>query len=268
MKKLLLLLFVVLLGYQQAYSQDSKKLEIFRAMVFPQYSSYFNKVELTDNGQLNLNAENKYIVLLPEGKKAIMINITKASIDSMVLVSYGSKRELWGWSNEAKNIVLLDEWDLNSIQSVKLPEITPNKTNLHPWFFYVGGQLGGDSQQNINLMISSRIGFFLLLHRWDFAATMAAGLTGHKDADGTGWYNLGLMSRVHFPIKKYGISPNLGGELTLASYGGTSSKPQASLVLGISWFVGFGSLDVGIKIGKNTTGIGGYTIYPGIRSNK
>jgi hypothetical protein len=76
------------------------------------------------------------------------------------------------------------------------------------------------------------------------------------------------MTRVHFPIKKYGISPNIGGELTLASFGETSPAFTPSLVLGLSWFVGFGRLDIGIKIGDITSGIGGYSMYPGLKTVK
>ena len=81
------------------------------------------------------------------------------------------------------------------------------------------------------------------------------------------WSNFGLMSRVHFPIKKLGISPNIGGEMTFAPYG-TSKAISGALVVGISWFVGFGSLDIGFKMGNEIISMGGVTVSPKMRNNK
>lgn len=73
------------------------------------------------------------------------------------------------------------------------------------------------------------------------------------------------MSRVHFPIKKLGIVPNIGGELSFSKYGDADGTNAAYLVGGFSWFVGVGSLDIGVMIGEFTTGMFGFTIYPGSR---
>jgi len=267
MKQVYIILFALLLGPQQTNAQASKKLESFKEKVLPGYSMYFNQAELTENGQLNLSAVDKYILLSADGKKAIMVNISKTWRDSLVLVHYGSKRELWGWSTETGNARMLDEWDLNAPQLAKTQLEKPQIPVSHPWFIYVGGQFGGDNQKNINLSLNTRVGFFLLRNRWDFATTLSAGLTGNVDATSTGWANVGLMSRVYFPIKKLGISPNIGGEISMASFGSTQSTNK-SLLLGISWFVGFGSLDIGIRIGNEVSTVGGLTIAPRIRNNK
>lgn len=266
MKQLLTILFAILLGSLQTNAQDSKKVESFKVNVLPQYATYFNLAELTENGQLKLFAIDKYISLPVDGKKAVMLNITSAWRDSLVLVHYGAKRELWGW-NSVTGTRLLDEWDMTALPAAYTPVKTPNMV-MHPWFFYLGGQLLFDSQKNINISANSRVGFFLLLNRWDLAATLSAGLSGNADASGTGWSNIGVMSRVHFPIKKFGISPNIGGELSLVSFGNTSPAFTPSLVLGVSWFVGFGRLDIGVKIGDITSGTGGYSMYPAMRKSK
>jgi hypothetical protein len=267
MKQLLTILFAILLGSQWTYAQDSKKAESFRANVLPLYATYFNQAELTENGQLKLSAIEKYISLPADGKKAVMLNITAAWRDSLVLVHYGSKRELWGW-NIVTGTRLLDEWDMAMLPAAYIPMAKTPNVVMHPWFFYLGGQLLFDSQKNINISANSRVGFFLLLNRWDLAATLSTGLSGNADATGTGWSNIGVMSRVHFPIKKFGISPNIGGELSLVSFGNTSPAFTPSLVLGVSWFVGFGRLDIGVKIGDITSGTGGYSMYPAMRKSK
>jgi len=267
MKKLLILLFTILLGTQQTFAQSSIKLESFRDKVLPQYNTYFNQAQLSENGQLNLTAVDKYILLPADSKKGIMLNITNAWRDSLVIVHYGSKSELWGW-NMRTGARLLDEWDMALPPAALIPAAKAPEMILHPWFLYLGGQIMFDSQKNVNIAFNTRLGFFLLLNRWDLATSVSAGLSGNADAAGTPYSNIGVMTRVHFPIKKYGISPNIGGELTLASFGDTSPAFTPSLVLGLSWFVGFGRLDIGIKIGDITSGTGGYSMYPGLKSLK
>ena len=258
----------MLLGTQQIHAQAPKKLDSFVNNVLPQYSLYFNQAELTDNGQLNLSAVEKYTFLPVEQKKAIMGQITSAWRDSLVLVHYGSKSELWGWNAATGNTRMLDEWDRAASQAIKLPAVNVQKTSKHPLFYYFGAQIMGDSQKNINLSFNGRLGFFLLMNRWDLATTVSTGRSGNADATSSGWSNVGVMTRLHFPIKKSGIIPNIGGELTIASFGKTSPALTPSLVLGVSWFVGIGRLDIGVKIGDVTSGIGGYTMYPGARKNK
>lgn len=267
MKQVYIILFALLLGLQQTNAQATKKLESFKEEVLPEYSIYFNQAELTDNGQLNLSAADKYIVLSSDAKKAIMVIITKSWGESLVLVHYGSKSELWGWNAQTGNTNMLDEWDLNVQRLMNTLAAKANMPVYHPWFVYIGGQFGGDNQKNINLSLNTRVGFYLLMNRWDFATTISAGLSGNVDDTGTGWANLGLMSRVHFPIRKLGLSPNIGGEFSLASFGGAQSNSK-SLLIGISWFVGFGSLDIGFKFGNEISTLGGLTIAPGVKKNK
>jgi len=258
MKQLLIILIALLLGFQQTFAQVSEKLESFKEKVLPEYITYFNIAELTENGQLNLSAVEKYISQSVDGKKAIMDKITTAWQESLVLVHFVTKRELWGWNATTESAKLLDEWDFSAPQLVYMPKTFPIP---HPWFFYVGGQFGGDNQKNINLTFNTRLGFFLLLNRWDFATTFSKGVSGNANSTSTGWSNFGLMSRVHFPIRKYKISPNIGAQMTLAS-SDASSDFTGALVLGISWYVGFGSVDVGFRIGNEFSSMGGYTVMP------
>lgn len=268
MKQLFTILFAIILGSQHSYAQASNKLDSFRDKVLPQYNTYFNQAEVAENGQLNLSALDNYVLLPAASKKAVMLTITTAWQDSLVIVRYGSKRELWGWNARTAETKLLDEWDMAIPLAIKMPDANIQKTVNHPWFLYLGGQIIGDNQKNINISFNSRLGFFLLLNRWDFATTLSAGMSGNVDAEGTPWTNIGVMSRVHFPLKKYGFSPNIGAEITVASFGETEATFVPSLVVGFSWFVGIGRIDIGVKIGDVTSGMGGYTMYPGMKHSK
>ena len=268
MKKLFILLFALLLGSQHTIGQGSGKLESFRETVLTGYNVYFTRADLTGAGKLSLAATDSYNALSADAKRTIMVSVTKAWNDSLVLVHYGSKREIWGRSSESGDIELLDVLDLNSAP-MAIPVI--RNAQLHPWFFYVGGQFGGDNQNNINLALNLRVGFYLLINRLDMATTFSAGVTGNTAATGagssSGWVNTGLMGRVHFPIKKLGLSPNVGGQLTVNLYGNTPATINAALLLGVSWYLGVGNLDIGISIGNIVSGSGGYTFSPQIKRN-
>lgn len=265
MKKLLLLLSVILLGLQLAYSQAPDKLALLKEKVLPRYNSYFNQAELADKGQLTLLATSTYFTLNEVSKKAVISDIANSWKDSLVIVRYETKREFWGWNSRTSETKLLDEFDMTIALPAAMPVSDAQKSRMHPWFFYGGGQFSGDSQKNISLSLNARIGFFLLLNRWDFASTFSTGVSGNIDAEGTPFANIGAMSRVHFPIKKTGFSPNIGIDMTLASFGDTESTFTPSLVVGFSWFVGIGRIDIGVKIGNVTSGMGGYTMYPGTK---
>lgn len=259
MKNLTVLLCFILLACSPSYAQNVKKLESIN-VILKELTPYFSKAELTESGQLNLTATEKYMLQNLDEKKLIVEKITSKWQEQRILIHQDSKWELWGWETKTKNTLHLDAWDLNR---PKLAHIPVTYARPHPWFIYVGGQLGYDSEGNINLALNTRLGFFLLLNRWDLATTLSTGVTGNpKYGPAENWQNLGLMSRVHFPIKKYHISPNIGAEISYTASAEAEAIVSKSIVLGFTWFTGIGSLDIGIKIGNTTTGIGGYTLSP------
>jgi hypothetical protein len=257
------------MAVSQLYAQHpSEKIVSFREVVLPKYNVYFANAELTEKGQLSLSAVEKYSLLSPTWKKAVMDNLIKTWQESLVMVQYESKRELWGWDSETGKALLLDVWDINATATTKAPMTTITKTALHPWFVYFGGQGQLDKNHETNLAINTRIGFFLLRNRWDFAWTFSGGLFGNIDGEAlTNQFSTGLMSKVYFPIKKLNISPNAGIDVASTSYSssetvGTTYNRSLSLLAGISWYVGHGSMDVGFRIGKEFTATVGYTLIP------
>ncbi len=223
--------------------------------------TYFSSSELRENGSLYLTATEKYNTLSSSEKKVILAKITKAKGKALVMVKNESKRELWNYNYEIENAQLLDEWDLNATQLVTQ---TP-KTIYRPWFAYIGGQIGG-TKNNAGATINLRIGFFLLKNRWDLAASISGGATENLNIENepTVWSNFGLLSRVHFPIKKLHMSPNIGAEISVNTFGSSQTKVTPSAVVGVSWFIGCGSLDIGVRLGDVVTGMGGYSVTPHI----
>jgi len=265
MKKILIILSVLLISSQLADAQNSGELNSFKANVLPKYSTYFNEASMNGSGQLELSALGKYIALPEDGKNTIMTDICNSWQSSFIIVSYGSKRELWGKSPENGSTRQMDAWDLNASRLSQLPMTT---SSIHPWFFYFGGQLGYDTQKNVSMSLSTRLGFFLLMNRWDMAATFSTGLAGNIEGDPSYWSNVGLMSRVHFPIRKIGISPNIGGEITYTPFGGGAGTFSGAALAGIGWYVGIGSLDIGVSIGNQVVGMIGFTYVPKSKGKK
>jgi len=260
MKQIVIIVLSLLFGYQQIVAQDSTKLKSFREQLLPQYNVYFSGADLTEKELLDLSAVDKYIGLSANDKKAIMINITAAWRQPIVLVRYRSKTELWGWNGETGNTELLYEWDQNPSSLAKIPNLSPSL----PWFLYVGDQLGiGNS--TINLSINTRVGCFMLDNKWDGAATFSFGFMSSTNNDAgskpINSLSFGIMGRRHFLIQNSKFNPNVGGQLMYTSTGGSSSA-SFSGVVGISWFVGIGSVDFDLTIGNNVIGMVGFTIAP------
>lgn len=267
MKKLFILLLLVVPSFMMSKAQPaSGKLETFRTQVLPAYSTYFGSADLTEGGHLHLTALDSYIQLSPSARKSVMDNLLKSWQEPLVMVSYGSVNELWGRDTDGVRSLLLDSWDSNP----RVPESKPatTKTPAHPWFCYAGYHFQYDSEKNINLALNTRIGFFLLLNRWDLAVTFTGSAFGNVDADPAVKASLGLMSRVYFPIPELKISPNIGGNLAWESIivnDEITKKATPSLLTGISWFVGPGSFDIGVTINKEPTVMVGYTFVPAFR---
>ena len=126
-----------------------------------------------------------------------------------------------------------------------------------------------DSFKNINGALSARIGFFLLRNKWDMAASVTEQLSGNiEDESSSMATSVGLASKFYYPIKKYNLSPSLGAELavTIPSEGEVAFTPY--MLAGVSWYVGPGSLDVGLRIGSSSMLMFGYTLIPKFKSGK
>jgi hypothetical protein len=272
MKRLYLLFAVVLICLQQVFAQNpADRISIFRTEVLPQYSTFFKSAELNASGQLLLYAEATYQTLSTNEKKLLMDKLVKSWQESLVVVSYGAKNELWSWNGDTSKAIQLDTWDINAASRIKPAEPVLSETASHPWFVYLGGLGQYNSSKYLNVAFNSRIGFYLLRNRLDFAWTMSFGGSGYDTASFNTNLSYGIMSKLYFPIKKTKISPNVGVSLenTVIYADETSSNTvSASALAGISWFVGRGSLDLEFKISKDFTTLIGYTFYPSAKKKR
>ena len=270
MKKLYTVIIVLLIGSQMIFGQDKNaKLDSFRSDVLTKYQAYFTAATLDKSGQLRLTAGESYSKLASSDKKDIMNIILRSWQESLVILQFESNRELWGWNGEANEGQLIEVWNLNPQPRSAEPQAMQSDIAKHPWFFYIGGASQMDSFQNINGALSARLGFFLLLNKLDLAASVTEQLSGNiEDESSSLSTSVGLASKFYFPIQKHNISPNLGAELavTIPSEGEIAFTPY--FLAGVSWYVGPGSLDAGLRIGSSSMLMFGYTLIPKFKSGK
>jgi len=201
-----------------------------------------------------------------------MDKITRSWQQSLILIQYGTRRELWGFNNSSGKALKIDVWDLEKRPVTSGPVSAPSGVSQHPWFVYFGLQEQFDSNKNLNIGFSSRVGFFLLRDRWDLALSGSGFMSGNIEADNPTYQtSIGLMSKVYFPIVKYRISPNIGAEFSWNNYTISDTKNSSLspfLITGINWYVGNGSFDLGIRTGKQYIIMVGYTFMPKLKSAK
>jgi len=263
------------------WAQTDNKGNFQKEDFLSQFGIYFENAEMTETGTIRLQAKESFASLSAEKKNTVMELVLSKGY-TLASVSYNYKRELWQKDVTSGTVTLIDNWDLNTLYTPKTTLKTLRKTDVHPWFLYFGLNSNFTSDgYNGGIYLSSRLGFFLLKNRWDLALSYSLGVTATGDENNsstTATSDLGIMSKVYFPIKKYNISPYVGlgisylwslpdGTIYNETTEDYESLPATTtwnipVYLGVSWFVGPGSLDFGLQISNNTIFMVGYTFSP------
>lgn len=261
---------VLLIATQVILGQDQNtRLDAFRSDVMTKYQSYFSSAGLDENGQLRLTASESYRRLSSADRKDIMNIMLRSWQESLVVVHLGSGRELWSWSREIRGAQLIDTWDLNPEPVASVPEMAQSDIARHPWFFYIGSAQQMDSFKNLNGALNVRVGFFLLLDKLDLAVSLTEQLSGNlEDESASLLTSVGLSSKYYFPVKKLNMSPNVGAELAVTIPAGGKMSFTPAMLAGVSWFVGPGCFDAGLRVGSSYMMMFGYTLIPRLKSGK
>lgn len=270
MNKIKIAVIVLLLGSQVIFSQDQKSgLDSFRSQVLTRYKEYFTSAGLDDKGQLRLTASVSYSQLALSGKTEVMNDILKSWQQSLVIVQTGSRRELWGWNSENSSARLIDNWDLNPEPASVQEDQEQSEIGKHPWFFYIGGAQQMDSNKNISGALNIRTGFFLLQNKMDLAVSLTEALSGNiEDESASLMTSLGIGGKYYLPLKKNDLRPNIGAEVGVSFQKGGSVSFTPSVLAGVSWFVGPGCLDAGLRLGSSSMMMFGYTLIPKLKAGK
>jgi len=104
------------------------------------------------------------------------------------------------------------------------------------------------------------------MDKWDIAATFSEQISGNFESEDVSLQtSIGVMTKVYYPITKYNFSPFAGAEAAVSFVKGAKATFTPSFLVGMSWFVGSGSLDVGVRAGSSTSLMVGFTVIPKYR---
>ncbi|MDR1348794.1 MAG: hypothetical protein LBJ63_10320 [Prevotellaceae bacterium] len=258
MKKFYIIILALAVGHYCTAQQSGQN-----ELVIP-FNNYFESDSTTETS-VNLNAKQGYIDASMQTKQFIIDNVLSSRNRKVAFISYGDIREIWG-KDAYGNTVLLDSINMNSSNFGKIRE-NSQKLIKHPWFFYFGGQGMYTPETSGNIAFNARVGFFLLLNKWDLALSLSLSHTTNHGGDDMGYIPIGLTSKYYFPmtVKKQRISPYLGGGIEyVADITNGEKQINFPILAGVSWALGPGSLDVGVQYGKTSkfTATAGYTFFP------
>jgi hypothetical protein len=265
--KYLYLIILMLVCFQYGFAQESN-VDTYISNFLSENEQYFASAQLKEDGTLELQTKEAYSTMEQNKKNAILEIALKKWDGEMIFIHYEYIREIWKKDVTTGQISLIGQWDLNNAEIHKYLPKTLQTTKFHPFFFYVGGQTNFNSD-NFTLLLSARIGSFLYKDRWDLALSGSLSVSDN-DVNSMTNAELGLLSKVYFPIRKYNISPYVGAGISRVF---TSSSMEFGteyadfddsywnkmVLIGISWYVGSGSLDFGAQIGDNFNLTLGYT---------
>lgn len=201
------------------------------------------------DGKLNLITNADYSKLNSEQKRDVLSKVAKefAGYD-MNIYPGGQQRELWISSPEG--VKMLSQWNNDSLQIEDYMPLELQKSGNTKVFYYVGGTFnGGDNYTNGSLNL--RGGSYLYKNILDASITLNLGYNNFGDeSDFAG--DIGIDSRAYFPfnIKGVNLAPYAGAGISWAF--APESYSELRLLAGACWFVGPGSLDIGMQYGTES----------------
>jgi hypothetical protein len=251
MKKFCLVICLIVVT-QLCFAQNNNNTPYIDSLRM-KYNGYFDNIKVQDEKALVCFTKTNFDSSEISMKEKIVKEVLTISGFNMALLIYQNKQELW--VRQADKVLLLDSWYLQNLDPVKRTSKELEKTNKHPWFIYFGlnGMFG---KELVNFYSNSRGGLFLYKNRWDAALFLSLGMSGKSFM-----FDIGANSRVYFPIKKIKMSPYIGVGVSFNMMGEVKSW-DVPIYVGTSWYIGPGSIDIGIQAWRNFAVTIGYTFSP------
>jgi hypothetical protein len=246
-------LHIIILALGCSYCGYAQNNNTFRSDFLSETKPYFSDVTITENGELEVQVDSVYMTKEIAEKGLILEFALKKWDGEMIFIHSGYIREVWRRDINTGAVSQVGVWNMNDPELFKHQRRIMQTTNKHPCFLYGGAQSSFNSE-NFNLLFNARVGFFLLLNTWDLALSESFSFTTTEE---TVDFNieLGLLSKVYFPIKKAKLSPYVGTGVSLVITDGVDETDdiyfQTMFLTGVSWYIGPGSLDLGTIVYLN-----------------
>lgn len=200
--------------------------------------------------KLHLMTNTDYAALSDYQKREVLNKVAQefAGYD-MTLYTGGQGRELW--ITDGNNVKCLEKWNNDSLRIEDYLPLELKRSGKTKVFYYVGGMLnGGNGSTSYSLNL--RGGSYLYENLLDASATLNLG--GNKPEEGESQFtgDIGIDSRAYLPfsIKNVNLAPYAGAGISWSF--APESFFELRLLAGGCWFVGPGSLDIGLQYGTKS----------------
>ena len=201
---------------------------------------------LAKNNKLYLVTNTDYDLLTIAQKQDVLSKVAQEFVDhDLTIYSGDQQRELW--VNTGSGVKLIEQWNNDSLQIERYLPLELNRQGRTKIFYYVGGMFSGSSGYH-NGSLNLRAGTYLYKNYLDASATFNIGY--NKSGDNTQFAgDIGIDSRAYLPfrIKKVNLAPYAGAGISWVF--APSSYFEARFFAGGCWFIGPGSLDIGLQYG-------------------
>ena len=200
--------------------------------------------------KLHLMTNSDYATLSEYQKREVLGKVAQefAGYD-MTLYTGGQGRELWIADNNS--VKFLERWNNDSLRIEDYLPLELKRNGKTKVFYYVGGMLnGGNGSTSYSLNL--RGGTYLYENLLDASVTLNLG--GNKPEEGESQFTgeVGVDSRAYLPfrIKDVNLAPYAGAGVSWSF--APESFFELRLLAGGCWFVGPGSLDIGLQYGTKS----------------
>ena len=200
----------------------------------------------TKSNKIYLITNKDYNTLSIEDKGNIIKEIIK-DFDGYDITVYsgGQQRELW--LSENNKVAYLEHWNNDSLKIENYMPLELKRNGETKVFYYVGGSFNGSNGYS-NGSLNLRVGSYLYKNFIDVSGTLNLGYnkTGGKSQFAG---DVGMDSRGYLPfrIKNFNMAPYVGAGISYAF--SPSSYFELRLLAGGCWFIGPGSMDIGLQYG-------------------
>lgn len=200
--------------------------------------------------KLYLITNSDYAVLPEIQKQEVLGKVAQefAGYD-MMLYTGGQQRELW--ISNSNGVKCLEKWNNDSLRIEDYLPLELKRSGETKVFYYVGGMLnGGNGSTSYSLNL--RAGSYLYKNLLDASATLNIGGNKAEGAESQFTGDVGVDSRAYLPfrIKNVNLAPYAGAGVSWSF--APESFFELRLLAGGCWFVGPGSLDIGLQYGTKS----------------
>lgn len=227
--------------------------------VEPQYKSFsdpqlirYVKGGFVKDNKIHLLVNDDYAKLSLLNKQDVVNKLHAVFPENDIVIYRGNDKgemELWLAGQMAYSYV--DSWNVDSMRIEDYMPLELKRSGRLTYFYYIGGSLTG-SKGASNGTLNYSIGTYLWKDKLDISIGTNMGYNKASGSKAKFAGSMSLSSRYYFPLhmKKINLSPYLGGAISWTYAPDSFWELQA--LAGACWFVGSGSLDLGLQYGKES----------------